>query len=30
MKGEKKETKDIDLKDDVDCAICFTEMDKEN
>lgn len=25
-----KDAKDIDLKDDTDCTICFTEMDKEN
>lgn len=25
-----KDVKDIDLKDDTDCTICFTEMDKEN
>jgi len=31
MKAEKdaKDPKDIDLKDDTDCTICFTEMDKE-
>jgi len=28
MRGEKKDAKDIDLKDDTDCTICFTEMDK--
>jgi uncharacterized Zn finger protein len=29
MKAEKEgKTKDIDLKDDTDCTICFTEMDK--
>lgn len=27
---DKKDSKDIDLKDDTDCTICFTEMDKEN
>lgn len=25
-----KESKDIDLKDDTDCVICFSEMDKES
>lgn len=30
MSGEKKEAKEIDLKDDTDCTICFTEMDKDN
>jgi len=31
LKGDdKKDAKDIDLKDDKDCVICFTEMDKEN
>ena len=24
MQGDKKESKDIDLKDDTDCTICFT------
>ena len=29
MEGNKKESKEIDLKDDTDCTICFTEMEKE-
>lgn len=29
MEKPTKEAKDIDLKDDTDCVICFTEMDKE-
>lgn len=29
MSASKKDTKEIDLKDDIDCTICFTEMDKE-
>lgn len=30
MNATGKDAKDIDLKDDTDCTICFTEMDKEN
>ncbi len=30
QKDDSKDKKDIDLKDDTDCTICFTEMDKEN
>jgi len=30
LQGNKKDAKDIDLKDDTDCTICFTEMDKEH
>lgn len=30
MTAPSKDSKDIDLKDDTDCTICFTEMDKEN
>ena len=30
MAGSKKDAKVIDLKDDTDCTICFTEMDKDN
>ena len=29
LQGDSKEKKDIDLKDDTDCTICFTEMEKE-
>ena len=29
MNADKKDAKDIDLKDDTDCTICFTEMEKE-
>lgn len=29
-KNEEKPSKDIDLKDDTDCVICFSEMDKDN
>lgn len=29
MSASKKDSKEIDLKDDTDCTICFTEMDKE-
>lgn len=29
LQGEKKDKGDIDLKDDTDCTICFTEMEKE-
>ena len=29
MSVSKKDTKEIDLKDDTDCTICFTEMEKE-
>ena len=29
MNSDKKDAKDIDLKDDTDCSICFTEMEKE-
>ena len=28
-KDESKEKQDIDLKDDTDCTICFTEMNKD-
>ena len=29
LDSSKKDPKDIDLKDDTDCTICFTDMDKE-
>lgn len=29
MSASKKDIKEIDLKDDTDCTICFTEMDKD-